>query len=194
MKAYMIIILFISLLSAPVALADKCIEGDCVNGYGTLVTSTGQKFIGHFKDGMRHGKGVFILPGDRKLEGTWQDNEIVEGTYTMPDGTRYVGEWKYRERNGRGDLTFADGRHYIGEFKSGQRHGKGTMWYPDGRKYEGDYKFGERTGQGTMTYPDGRKYSGGFEGGEWNGRGTLVYPDGKTVSGEFKYGEFVADK
>ena len=130
-----LIALFIWIASVPLDVrADECTEGDCVNGYGTLVTSTGQKFIGQFKDGLRHGKGVFILPGGRKLEGTWRENEIVEGTYTKPDGTRYVGQWKYRERNGRGELTFPDGRHYIGEFKSGQRHGKGTMWFPDGRK------------------------------------------------------------
>ncbi|MGD2099088.1 MAG: 2-isopropylmalate synthase [Desulfobacterales bacterium] len=193
MKMYMMIILLASFLSSSVVLADECIEGDCVNGYGTLLTTTGQKFIGHFKDGMRHGKGVFILPGGRKLEGTWQDNEIVEGTYTNPDGTRYVGQWKYRERNGHGELTFPDGRRYVGEFKSGQRHGQGTMWYPDGRKYAGDFQFGERTGQGTMTYPDGREYTGGFQNGERSGQGTLTYPDGKTLSGEFKYGEFVGD-
>jgi len=169
MRTHMVIVLFISFLSAPVVLADECIEGDCVNGYGTMVTTTGQKFIGHFKDGLRHGKGVFILPGGRKLEGTWQDNEIVEGTYTMPDGTRYVGQWKYREKNGRGELTFPDGRHYIGEFKSGQRHGKGTLFYPDGRKYEGDFNFGERTGQGTLIYPDGKTQTGKFQDGEFVG-------------------------
>jgi hypothetical protein len=150
---------FIWVTIAPLGVhADECIEGDCVNGYGTLVTTTGQKFIGNFKDGMRHGKGVLLLPGGRKLEGTWQQNEIVEGTYTLPDGTKYVGQWKFRERYGQGELTFPDGRKYVGEFKSGQRHGKGTMFYPDGRKYVGDFKFSERTGQGTMNYPDGRKY------------------------------------
>ena len=58
--------------------ADECIDGDCVNGYGTMVTTTGQKFTGHFKDGLRHGEGVFILPGGRKLVGVWKDNEIVK--------------------------------------------------------------------------------------------------------------------
>lgn len=174
--------------------ADECIEGDCVNGYGTMVTTTGQKFTGHFKDGMRHGEGVFILPGNRRLEGTWQENEIVEGTYTMPDGTKYVGQFKFRERNGQGELTFPDGRKYVGEFKSGQRHGEGTLIYPDGRKYVGDFKFGERTGQGTLTYPDGRTYIGEFKDGERTGKGTLIYPDGKKLSGEFKDGEFVGNQ
>ena len=78
MRTYLIILLLALTLNATTgALADECIEGDCVNGYGTMVYSTGQKFSGHFKDGLRDGKGVFILPGGRKLEGIWQDNEIV---------------------------------------------------------------------------------------------------------------------
>ena len=191
MKSVWILLLLMFLPT--IAWADECIEGDCINGYGTMVYTTGQKFIGNFKDGLRHGDGVFILLGGRKIVGVWQENEIVEGTYTMPDGTKYAGQWKYRERNGRGELTYPDGRRYVGEFKSDQRHGKGTLFYPDGRKYEGDFKFGERTGQGTMTYPDGRKYIGEFKDGKWSGQGTLIYSDGKKVSGEFKNGEFVGE-
>jgi hypothetical protein len=189
MKKIGIILLF--LIFPMVASADECIEGNCVDGYGTMVFNTGQRFSGHFKEGLRHGKGVFILPGGRRLEGIWQENEIVEGTYTMPDGTKYVGQFKYRERNGQGELTFPDGRRYVGEFKSGQRHGKGTLFYPDGRKYVGDFEFGERTGQGTMLYPDGTQYIGGFKDGERSGQGTLILPDGRKVSGEFKDGELV---
>ena len=75
------VVLFILFTIAPSGVnADECIEGDCVNGHGTLVTTTGQKFIGNFKDGLRHGDGVFLLPGGRKIVGVWQENEIVEGT------------------------------------------------------------------------------------------------------------------
>jgi hypothetical protein len=184
-------ILLIICFSAGTAYSDECIEGDCMNGQGTMVYSTGQKFSGEFKDGMRHGKGVFLLPGGRKLVGVWEDNEIREGTYTDFDGTTYTGQWQFRERNGQGTMTWPDGRKYVGEFKSGQRHGKGTMVYPDGRTYVGDFQWGERTGSGTMTYPDGRKYIGEFKDGERTGQGTLIMPDGKKLVGEFKNGEFV---
>jgi hypothetical protein len=103
-------VLFVFLVFPMVAFGDECVQGDCVNGHGTMVYTTGQKFTGHFKDGLRHGTGVFVLPGGRKLEGVWNENEIVEGTYTMPDGTKYVGQWRFRERNGQGELTFPDGR------------------------------------------------------------------------------------
>ncbi len=191
MKKIFIIILLIISLGSLNSFGNDCIEGDCLNGQGIMVYTTGHKFSGGFKDGVRHGDGVLYMPGDRKIVGTWQNNEIVEGTYTQPDGTRYVGHWKFRERNGQGTLTFPDGRKYIGEFKSDQRHGKGSMTYPDGRKYVGDFNYGERSGSGTMTYPDGRKYTGEFNAGERNGHGTMIYPDGKKQEGEFKNGAFV---
>jgi len=189
-KSFFLILLIICL--APLnSFGDECIEGDCVNGKGTMVYATGHQFTGGFKDGGRHGDGVMLMPGGRKIVGVWENNEIIEGTYTQPDGTTYEGQWKFRERDGQGTLTFPDGRKYIGEFKSGQRHGQGTMTYPDGRKYVGEFNNGERSGLGTMTYADGRKYTGGFKAGERNGHGTMIYPDGKKLEGEFKNGEFV---
>jgi hypothetical protein len=166
MKTTLTFILMIILLVPAVALCDECIEGDCVNGRGTMVFTTGHKYTGGFKDGVRHGDGVLLMPGGRKIVGVWVDNEIREGTFTDSDGTIYEGQWEFRERNGQGTLTFPDGRKYVGQFKSGQRHGKGTMTWPDGRVYVGDFKYGVRTGHGTMTYPGGRKVEGEFKDGE----------------------------
>lgn len=193
MRKIFIITLFVSFLLPLTAVADECTEGDCRNGHGTLVFDTGHKYTGGFKDGVRHGDGILLMPGGRKIVGVWENNQIKSGTYTEPDGTVYEGQWMFRERNGQGTLTFPDGRKYIGEFKSDQRHGQGTMHYPDGRKYVGDFLSGKRTGNGTMTYPDGRKYTGQFKDGERNGQGTMVYPDGKKQEGTFKDGEYVGN-
>lgn len=193
MKIYFLAFILAVALLPLAAFADECTQGDCKNGKGTFVFSTGHTYSGMFKDGLRHGDGVLLMPGGRKIVGTWQNNEIVKGTYTEPNGTVYQGHWKYRERNGRGSLTYPDGRKYTGEFKSNQRHGHGTMIYPDGRKYIGSFLFGERTGQGTLTYPDGGRYTGEFKDGERTGKGAMVYPDGKRLEGMFKNGEFVGN-
>ena len=166
-KTFFILLMIIFLLPAA-SFGDECVEGDCVNGKGTMVFSTGHKYTGGFKDGVRHGEGVLLMPGNRKIVGVWVENEIREGKFTNSDGTIYEGQWEFRERNGQG-----------------------TMSWPDGRKYVGEFKLGARTGQGTMTYPDGQKYSGEFKDGEKHGHGTLIYADGKTVEGKFKNGELV---
>jgi len=193
MRKILIVTLIVSCLVPLAAVADECVEGDCINGRGTLVFDTGHKYTGGFKDGVRQGEGILLMPGGRKIVGVWEDNEIKSGTYTEPDGTVYEGQWMFRERNGQGTLTFPDGRKYVGEFKSDQRNGQGTMFFPDGRKYVGDFLSGKRTGTGTMTYPDGRVYTGEFEDGEMNGKGSMTYPDGRKVEGTFKDGTYVGN-
>jgi hypothetical protein len=54
------------------AIADQCIEGDCGNGKGTMVYSTGHKYTGEFKNGMRDGEGFMTMPGGRTLKGRFQ--------------------------------------------------------------------------------------------------------------------------
>ena len=191
MKQFVLALAFGLFTFSSLSAMDKCIEGDCQNGQGTMLYATGHKFTGTFKDGERHGDGVMILPGNRKLVGVWEFNEIRRGIYTYSDGTVYEGEWEFRERNGQGTLTFADGRRYEGEFRSGQRHGKGVMTWSDGRTYSGDFQHGERTGEGTMSYPDGRRYIGEFRDGERTGKGKLIYPNGRIEEGQFKNGTLV---
>ena len=43
-----------------------------------------------------------------------------KGTYTWPDGTKYVGEWKNDKFNGQGIFTYADNRELKGMFKNNE--------------------------------------------------------------------------
>ncbi|MBN2403320.1 MAG: hypothetical protein JXN64_13110, partial [Spirochaetes bacterium] len=46
-----------------------CIEGDCIDGYGTYVYDDGSAYTGTFKDGKKHGKGTMTwTSGPRKGE------------------------------------------------------------------------------------------------------------------------------
>ena len=191
MKKSLTAILFLLLLLPAAVAADECTAGDCVNGKGTMVYPTGHTYTGEFKDGLRNGPGVLLMPGNRKIVGVWEMGEIREGTFTQSDGTTYTGQWLYRERNGQGTMTYPDGRKYTGEFKNDLRHGQGTMIYPDGRKYVGEFHYGERSGKGTLTYPDGREYTGDFKDGEKDGQGTMSFPDGRKLQGRFVNGEYV---
>ena len=39
----------------------ECIEGDCINGYGTFTWASGNKYVGEHKDGKGHGQGTLIF-------------------------------------------------------------------------------------------------------------------------------------
>ena len=125
------------------------------NCEGTATDAKGDKYVGEWKDGNKHG----------------------QGTYTYADGDKYVGELKDGKRHGQGTLYYlADnqfkGDIYVGEFKDGKWHGQGTYTYGSkskwaGDKYVGEFKDGHKHGQGTVTYADGRVKEGIWEYGEF---------------------------
>jgi S1-C subfamily serine protease len=112
-----------------------------------------------------------------------------QGTYSWPDGQKYVGQFKDGERNGQGTFTFADGRIYVGQWKDEKRNGQGTQTWPDGQKYVGQYKDGKKHGQGTYSWPDGQKYVGQYKDGKKHGQGTYTWPNGQKYVGQYKDGE-----
>ena len=73
----------------------ECIEGDCINGYGTYTYANGDKYIGKWKKA--------------KYDG--------HGTYTYANGDKYIGEWKNGLRNGQGTFAHASGRVEDGIWK-----------------------------------------------------------------------------
>lgn len=125
--------------------------------------------------------GTMILTAD----GLWRPHR---GTYTWPNGQKYVGEFKDSKRNGQGTLTF-NGASYVGEFKDDKGHGQGTETSPNGETYVGEFKDGQRSGQGTRTQPNGEQYVGEWKDGKMNGQGTNTWPDGQKYVGEWKDGQ-----
>ena len=81
--------------------------------------------------------------------------------------TQYIGEVKKKYivfgdyiLEGLGSLTVPNGEKYVGEFKDGKRHGQGTVTIPNGTKYEGEWKDDEFNGQGTYTFYNGGSFVG----------------------------------
>ena len=99
------------------------------NCFGSWTASSGDKYVGEWKDGKYNG----------------------QGTYTFANGDKYVGEWKDDKRNGQGTITFADGKKYVGEYKDDMPNGQGTGTFANGEKYLGEFKDGNSHGQG-ITY------------------------------------------
>ena len=85
------------------------------------------------------------------------------GTYTVGNGNKYVGEFKYDMLNGKGTYTTASGIKYVGEFKDGKYNGQGTFTFANGTKYVGAWKDDAYNGQGTFTFAHGNKYVGDYK-------------------------------
>ena len=60
-----------------------------------------------------------------------------QGTHTLPNVEKYVGEWKDGKFHDQGTFTFADGRKYVGGFKDGSFHGLGKYKCSSIKKYLG---------------------------------------------------------
>lgn len=119
------------------------------------------------------------------------------GEVTLPNGHKYVGEFKDGEYHGQGSYVWG-GSTFAGEWRNGKLNGQGTyifrdprgeLPYLDGETYVGGYKDGKRHGQGTFTSPTGWKYVGEWAGDEHSGRGVLTSPDGRTYVGAFSRGK-----
>ena len=128
----------------------------------------GKKYVGEFKDGLRHG----------------------QGTHTWSEGSMYVGEYKDGKRNGQGTMTYSSGNRYVGEWKDGKRNGQGIHTWSEGDKYVGEFKDGMRNGQGTYTFSDGKKYVGEWKDGKrsngttYDNKGNMI---AKFVNGVKRY-------
>ena len=133
-------------------------------------------YVGEFKAGKKHGKGVLTYREKRCqkkeplcYEGEWKDDE--RNGYGIWKGYLdcYKGEWKAGRYHGRGVLKTSDGNIYEGNiFVEGKIMGRGKITYAQGGTYEGDFKevfedgvtHYKRSGYGVMTYPDGHMFDG----------------------------------
>jgi hypothetical protein len=114
---------------------DETYEGTCVNGLANgLGSATGiARYVGEFKNGMKHGKGTKVwLNGDRYSGDFFEDVKQGKGVYIWGDksnwpGERYEGEYQNDKRNGYGIYEWRQyGDRYAGPWKDDQIAGPPT--------------------------------------------------------------------
>ena len=122
----------------PICKGSPAKAGDNVSSWtnckGTYTWSSGDKYVGEYKNGKRHG----------------------QGTYTWPSGVKYLGEWKRAKPHGQGTKTWPDGTKYVGEFRNGDRHGQGR-YVIDGRTYAGVFVNDGLTGKVGLKFYSRKK-------------------------------------
>lgn len=115
----------------------KSYEGDWINGKeegsGTMIWTTGAKYVGNWKDGSREG----------------------HGTITYSDGDKYVGNWENDKYNGFGIYYYSDGNIYEGNFINGRKQGKGTIKHNNGDMVVGYFDNDFLEGIATYYWSDG---------------------------------------
>lgn len=112
-----------------------CVEGDCANGSGTYVYSTGDKYIGEFKNGLREGTGTMMYENGEVYKGPYvADKRTGEGIYTFASGDVYRGEFRDGVRGGQGEYIWAkeEGEdvpaRFKGEFAQDGAQGNGILF------------------------------------------------------------------
>ncbi len=176
-------------LISPVFEQNRCVSGDCENGFGVYLFADGRKVIGKF-----------------------ENNRIVNYTICyFPNGDKYIGQWKFQTPNGNGilytDKTKQEGIWLDGAFIGATRgigdkgciagnceNGRGTYVYPDNTLYEGNFVSSMANGYGICYYVDGDIYAGEWKEHRFEGEGTMYYSSGQIVRGQWSGGYYMAEK
>lgn len=153
------------------------------NCHGEITLTNGGRYLGEFREGKRHGRGLDLFPNGDRYEGEYRDgNRHGTGTYTHASGDRYVGEYREGKRHGTGSFFFVNGDRYTGDYREGVRNGQGTYVHASGDRYLGEFRDDRRSGLGVFIYgpgaAEGVRYVGHWRDGKANGQGIEYQPDG----------------
>jgi serine/threonine protein kinase len=66
-----------------------CTKGDCKNGLGVYIFTSGDKYVGYFKNGLQHGEGIYYYANSNRPpnQGKWKKGEHKK-FYTVEDKFR----------------------------------------------------------------------------------------------------------
>lgn len=154
-----------------------CYSGDCKNGFGIEISNSG-KYIGHFKDGLKDGFGVYHYKNGDKYIGNWKEglrSGLGSNISTLNSSITQSGIWNEDKfikekqlnkcvagdcKNGYGIYWSAKQEQvFFGIFNKNGIH-KGMIIYYDGSKYIGKINKKKKTGEGDWYGTNGEYLSG----------------------------------
>ena len=157
-----------------------------INGKRVKTYSTGDKYEGEYKNGLKQGRGIYYYSnGDQYVGDFINDKKEGNGIYYYNNGDKYEGQFYNNEKNGKGTYYYCDGDKFIGNFKNNYIEGEGKYFYNNGDKYFGDYKNDKKEGIGIYYYSNGWRFEGEFKKGKKSGSGIIIKKNGEFY--EVKY-------
>lgn len=124
-----------------------------LDGQGKITRSNGTILEGQFQDGQLNGRGKISKSDGRTWEGLFRNGKPL---FTEPGKTGLF--------EGEGNFVFL-GTRFEGQFKEGQLNGRGLITEPNGTTYEGQFNDNLLNGPGKIRYSDGTLEEGVFNNG-----------------------------
>ena len=161
------------------------------HGVGLLRTSSGEEYVGQWKNNLRHGRGqqVFVSQAEHGERGQQLASPTEEQSV-------YVGSWQDDLMHGRGSLYIESRQVKLTTmFARGKANteikGKGRLEdYAQQSVYAGDLSsLTILNGVGQLVYHDGSSYQGTFVNGQPEGLGRKIEGDGSVHIGYYLRGQ-----
>ena len=152
----------------------------------------GVKYVGEFKDGLRHGNGTLEDVDGRVYSGSFKfGQQHGYGTETNGTGTKFEGNFYRGLQSGHGKLSLASGATFEGPFRNGSRaFGDWLIRFANGDSYQGASSDGVNPhGKGTIKTREGDVFNGEFCNGLKHGAGLIIFASGEEWKGEFLHGQ-----
>lgn len=142
-------------------------RGDEREGEGEALYRNGDRYIGAWIRGKRHGSGEYHYKvSELVYEGDWtEDLKHGRGTVLFPNGDKVDCLWeKDALQGGKGTVEYTSVHcRYVGELQAAKQHGQGLLSYASRASYKGAFEADRRHGYGCIQFPNGTLFEGQFE-------------------------------
>jgi hypothetical protein len=134
-------------------------NGPCNGEYSD--STSGNRYVGAFRDKKFNGQGVFMLANGAKYDGNFIDGKFSgQGTLSYANGDKYSGQWVDGKRSGYGVFYHLAenqflGNRFEGNYLNDKAEGYGKFIASSGLSYEGQFSDGKFSGQGKQSWPNG---------------------------------------
>ena len=99
-------------------------KNDKREGQGSYVYASGDMYRGEWKNNQKHGFGTYsYAKNGSSISGEWSNGQIMHGTWSMADGSKFVGAWHKNIPSGTGLHVFTNGNQVTGKYSIDRKLG-----------------------------------------------------------------------